>query len=717
MWIYKIVFSLFIVGCSEGKSRRNALQDYQRSDDVLLVVLSGDPSFPTKTRKLSLVKCAKGCSRNKRMSFPCRAFLYDHKNRKCQWLSFDRNSPGVQSQQDFNYQLYQKKDYVQECVVGAGLGYKGRTSVTVSGVKCQAWASPIPHEHNFLPRRNKKKDLRENFCRNPDNSSSGPWCFTSDPSLRHQRCGIPQCSQVECVSCNGESYRGPMDHTESGRECQRWDLQERHKHLFHPKRYPDKGLDDNYCRNPDGRHRPWCFTLDPHMPWEYCNIRACDLDVIPQVEVTTKCFRGRGDGYRGTVGVTPSGVTCQRWDSQYPHNHTYTPQDYRCKDLRENYCRNPDGQDLPWCFTSDPNIRTAFCTNIPRCDTKSIQPDDCYEGRGESYRGETSRTRSGLSCAPWRDHSSRGERDAAPLIASKDGSFCRNPDKDQHGPWCYTNSSALSWDYCMVKPCESSQNSIPPLGEVSTVSCFIHKRTRIVGGAPVAIADGSWMVSIQKGGSHWCGGSLIREQWVLTDRQCFASCIPDISEYRVWLGVSDLSEAGPDRSKRQEVRIAHVVCGPEGSNLALIRLAKPALPADKVHTIQLPVAGCSISEGAICSMYGWGETKGTGHEGVLKEVYLPVVGNERCRQQHRGSMHINHSRICAGGNRDEGVCERDYGGPLVCLDGESRVIVGVSVNGRGCARANRPGIFINVPFYTQWIYKVFKYYPDPLEIN
>ncbi len=38
-----------------------------------------------------------------------RAFLYDHKNRKCQWLSFDKNSPGVQSQQDFNYQLYQKK--------------------------------------------------------------------------------------------------------------------------------------------------------------------------------------------------------------------------------------------------------------------------------------------------------------------------------------------------------------------------------------------------------------------------------------------------------------------------------------------------------------------------------------------------------------------------------------------------------------------------------
>lgn len=40
-------------------------------------------------------------------------------------------------------------------------------------------------------------------------------------------------------------------------------------------------------------------------------------------------------------------------------------------------------------------------------------------------------------------------------------------------------------------------------------------------------------------------------------------------------------------------------------------ISRPALPADNVHTIQLPVAGCSIPEGTMCKMYGWGETKGT----------------------------------------------------------------------------------------------------------
>ena len=52
------------------------------------------------------------------------------------------------------------------------------------------------------------------------------------------------------------------------------------------------------------------------------------------------------------------------------------------------------------------------------------------------------------------------------------------------------------------------------------------------------------------------------------------SSVPDLSEYQVWLGVSDLREEAADWSTRQEISIAHVICGPEGSNLALIRLAR-----------------------------------------------------------------------------------------------------------------------------------------------
>ena len=44
------------------------------------------------------------------------------------------------------------------------------------------------------------------------------------------------------------------------------------------------------------------------------------------------------------------------------------------RDLRENYCRNPDGRDLPWCFTTDPNIPVAYCSNIPHCGVEGSEP-------------------------------------------------------------------------------------------------------------------------------------------------------------------------------------------------------------------------------------------------------------------------------------------------------------------------------------------------------
>ena len=47
--------------------------------------------------------------------------------------------------------------------------------------------------------------------------------------------------------------------------------------------FQDKGLDDNFCRNPDARHRPWCYTTDPHTPWEYCDIKVCSKCVCVRV--------------------------------------------------------------------------------------------------------------------------------------------------------------------------------------------------------------------------------------------------------------------------------------------------------------------------------------------------------------------------------------------------------------------------------------------------
>ncbi|TMS03091.1 Hepatocyte growth factor [Larimichthys crocea] len=566
--------------------------------------------------------------------------------------------------------------------------------------------------NQFYPDRYPTQDLRENFCRNPNNDPGGPWCYTTDPNVRAEECGIPQCSEDVCVTCNGGDYRGKMDHTQSGKECQRWDSSRPHKHHFQPKKYRDKDLKDNYCRNPDNRLRPWCYTLDPKTPWEYCNITVCDSDSgeDTDVNVTTSCVQGKGTDYRGTMNVTPEGVTCQRWDSQFPHNHSFLPQNFKCKDLRENYCRNPDGAHYPWCFTTDPNQRIANCTHIPRCDAEATQKIECYEDNGESYRGTLSITRSGIPCADWSHHINRGDSHSTESHIGLERNYCRNPDRDKHGPWCYTNpNNRLVWDYCKLKHCESATVAPQPNSlSRPKISCFVHINTRIVGGHEVRGTDGSWVVSIQREGIHLCGGSLIREDWVLTDQQCFTSCVPDLKVYSVQVGLRHLNES----SKHPRLRISRLICGPEGSNLVMLKLADPAPVSEGASTIHLPVKECHIPEDTNCTMYGWGETKNTGHDETLNAVTMPMVNNDRCAQI-KGDA--GESRICAGGKRGKGVCDKDYGGPLVCQEHERKVIVGVSIQRTKCA-SSQPALFVNVAFYTEWIYKVFKLYPS-LERN
>ncbi|XP_066288335.1 apolipoprotein(a)-like [Branchiostoma lanceolatum] len=79
------------------------------------------------------------------------------------------------------------------------------------------------------------------------------------------------------------------------------------------------------------------------------------------------CKVGDWTSYRGTVSVTVTGKTCQRWDSQTPHEHDYmTKYGFPPPELEENYCRKTADFTEIWCFTTDPSTRWELC-NIPAC--------------------------------------------------------------------------------------------------------------------------------------------------------------------------------------------------------------------------------------------------------------------------------------------------------------------------------------------------------------
>ncbi|XP_071961573.1 scavenger receptor cysteine-rich domain superfamily protein-like [Antedon mediterranea] len=72
--------------------------------------------------------------------------------------------------------------------------------------------------------------------------------------------------------------------------------------------------------------------------------------------------RHDGSDYRGSVNTTITGKTCQRWTSQYPHQHERTPERYPNGGLGDhNFCRNPDQYTNAWCYTTDPDARYEIC--------------------------------------------------------------------------------------------------------------------------------------------------------------------------------------------------------------------------------------------------------------------------------------------------------------------------------------------------------------------
>merc|ERR1740124_1111665 len=162
--------------------------------------------------------------------------------------------------------------------------------------------------------------MTDNGCEQcPENTWSEDGASSCSQCPKGQMSDAGSTSQEDChiQGCidendrDGSAYRGKVSHTRSGKVCQRWDAQSPNAHKQTPEEKPDAGLEENYCRNPDGSNWAWCYNSEDGLRWEYCDIPACSKDCIDEDDTD-------GSAYRGTVAQTISGKVCQRWDSQSP---------------------------------------------------------------------------------------------------------------------------------------------------------------------------------------------------------------------------------------------------------------------------------------------------------------------------------------------------------------------------------------------------------------
>ncbi|CAJ1071253.1 muscle%2C skeletal receptor tyrosine-protein kinase [Xyrichtys novacula] len=92
-----------------------------------------------------------------------------------------------------------------------------------------------------------------------------------------------------CYDDRGRFYQGHMNVTRSGTPCQSWSQQAPHQHRLSADVIPELKNSDNFCRNPGGiSDKPWCYTSNPKIRWEYCPVPQCgDTSILSVMKSET----------------------------------------------------------------------------------------------------------------------------------------------------------------------------------------------------------------------------------------------------------------------------------------------------------------------------------------------------------------------------------------------------------------------------------------------
>lgn len=250
---------------------------------------------------------------------------------------------------------------------------------------------------------------------------------------------------------------------------------------------------------------------------------------------------------------------------------------------------------------------------------------------------------------------------------------------------------------------------------------------RIVGGEDVDIKDYPWQVSMQLqpqfGGSHFCGGTIVDEEWVITAAHClvFEQNGNDFyltpGHVRVRAGFTLMNNTSQGQYYNVEELILHPSYSTSSHrfDIALVRLAELIDLEDsnmaKVDIVGEDDVNAGMTEpGQMVKVSGWGAISfGGPAANHLQAIEVPI---RAVSQTSYPPSWITEDMILAGAAGKD-ACQGDSGGPMVAQDGQGWYkLAGVVSWGVDCGLAQYPGVYARVSYFEDWI-RSYMDTPDP----
>ncbi|CAK9827359.1 unnamed protein product [Anthophora retusa] len=240
--------------------------------------------------------------------------------------------------------------------------------------------------------------------------------------------------------------------------------------------------------------------------------------------------------------------------------------------------------------------------------------------------------------------------------------------------------------------------------------------TRIVGGNEAKPGQYPWQVSLQWGWlfgySHFCGGSIINSQWIVTAGHCVLA-VPNYGDFIVKAGKHNLKVSeGTEQVVKVEKSFVHEKYNGDVApyDIALLKLAKPLTLGGNVQAINLPKALSEPSGTAVLT--GWGSTSKTSSPVMpdkLQTAKLPIIDLTSCKnaiEKLTGPSPLHSTNVCTGPlTGGYSACNGDSGGPLILQDGKkpAELIGIVSWGIVPCGTVGAPSVYTKTSSFIQWV--------------